>query len=200
MKSIDSYIPAAVPGGASQKIPRIIHQTFKGAIVADGMWAAANSWQTNNPDHEYRFSEDEACEAFIAASFGNDVLSAYRLLAQGAFRADLWRYCALYVHGGVYADIDTECRLSLRRVIAPDDEFIVPQGQGRNLSLFNAFICATPRNPIIARVIEAALPLLKLGTHPFAVVGPTGLALALNHVCGRVAYFPFGQAGTIATA
>ena len=31
---------------------------------------------------------------------------AWSTLRAGAAKADLWRYCALYVHGGVYLDLD----------------------------------------------------------------------------------------------
>ena len=37
-------------------------------------------------------------------------------------RSDILRLVILYLHGGVYADVDTECVTPLREWIRPDDE------------------------------------------------------------------------------
>jgi hypothetical protein len=52
----------------------------------------------------YLFNDDE-CRAFIAREYPSDVLDAYDNLIPTAFKADLWRYCVLYMYGGVYLDI-----------------------------------------------------------------------------------------------
>jgi mannosyltransferase OCH1-like enzyme len=71
------------------------------------MGQAARSWVNLNPDLEFTFWDDQACRQLIDMHSDQDVLEAYTMLPRGALRADLWRYFALYVHGGVYADIDT---------------------------------------------------------------------------------------------
>jgi len=48
---------------------------------------------------------DEACRKFLVRSFPCDIVNAYDLLIPTAFKADLWRYCILYMYGGVYMDI-----------------------------------------------------------------------------------------------
>lgn len=52
----------------------------------------------------YLFNDD-ACREFLVSTFPPDVVYAYDLLIPSAFRADLWRYCILYMFGGVYMDI-----------------------------------------------------------------------------------------------
>jgi len=52
----------------------------------------------------YLFNDD-ACRDFLVSSFPNDVVNAYDSLIPTAFKADLWRYCILYMFGGVYMDI-----------------------------------------------------------------------------------------------
>ena len=52
----------------------------------------------------YLFNDD-ACREFLAMTFPTDVVYAYDLLIPTAFKADLWRYCILYMFGGVYMDI-----------------------------------------------------------------------------------------------
>ena len=48
-----------------------------------------------------------------------------RSLPKNVERADFFRYMVILKHGGVYADIDTECRRPLRDVIQPHDNMVV---------------------------------------------------------------------------
>ena len=52
----------------------------------------------------YLFNDD-ACREFLSVTFPTDIVNAYDLLIPTAFKADLWRYCILYMFGGVYMDI-----------------------------------------------------------------------------------------------
>ena len=38
-----------------------------------------------------------------------DYLTFSQSLPVGVMRGDLWRYMVIYIYGGVYADLDTEC-------------------------------------------------------------------------------------------
>ena len=44
------------------------------------------------------------------------------------------RYCALLIHGGVYADVDIMLESSLDLSVAPDVGFMVPMDEVRALS------------------------------------------------------------------
>ena len=48
-----------------------------------------------------------------------------RSLPKNVERADFFRYMVILKHGGVYADMDTECRRPLREVIQPHDSMVV---------------------------------------------------------------------------
>ena len=48
-----------------------------------------------------------------------------RSLPKNVERADFFRYMVILKHGGVYADMDTECRRPLRDVIQPQDTMVV---------------------------------------------------------------------------
>ena len=47
------------------------------------------------------------------------VLASWHRLRAGAAKADYWRYCILYIHGGVYLDLDSGIARPLEQVIAP---------------------------------------------------------------------------------
>ena len=46
-------------------------------------------------------------------------MSAFRAMPLGVMRADVFRYAAVYHHGGAYADVDTECFRPLESWVRP---------------------------------------------------------------------------------
>jgi mannosyltransferase OCH1-like enzyme len=75
------------------------------------------SFRERNPGWEHlTFTESEAA-AFIGRHFDSRALAAFSACAVPAMQADYFRYCAVGVLGGVYADADLECRSSLEPLI-----------------------------------------------------------------------------------
>lgn len=183
----------------NQKVPRIIHQTFESCTVPVGIYQAAMSWVEHNQEYEYRFYDNEECITLIRENFNDEVLQTYYLIKAGAFRADLWRYCALYIHGGVYADIDTVCQRPLQKLIGNDDEFITPHAAAAPYAIYNAFICSTPKHPFLSRAIRRAVELilyrqsteLLTNTDFLSIVGPRGFGTSINLELGRSEKHPF---------
>jgi hypothetical protein len=184
MELIEKSVPARNPTEHAGKIPKVINQTFEEASVPEGMHAAATSWVTANPGYTYRFHDAKDRAAFIE-KFDKDVYAAYNKLDYGAFKADLWRYCILYVEGGIYSDLDTFCVNSLDHLIDPADEFIVPKG--KRAAVFNAFICSRPRHPFLKAAITRATRLIHEGKveDGFEITGPVNLGIAINTCLGR---------------
>ena len=182
-KEIERHVVARLPSATVQKIPRTILQTFKTRRVPAGLFGATKSWLELNPEYEYRFYDDDGCRTLIKEHFGEQTLACYESLTRGAFRADLWRYCALYVHGGVYADADTVCTRPLRKLIRENDDFIVSRGKYRRF-LFNAFICSVPRHPFLKNAIDTAVERITAGdlANP---VGAEVLGMGVNKTLGR---------------
>jgi len=116
----------------TQNIPRIIHQTFKTAKVPNGMFGAISTWIDKNPEYAYEFYDDDRMIDFIrnfdctGFSFTNQQLNeAFDLIKPGAGKADIFRYCVLYVYGGIYSDIDSECVVPLKDFINKTDDIVV---------------------------------------------------------------------------
>ena len=57
------------------------------------------------------------------------MLWAYHAInpAVGAAKADIWRYCVLYVYGGLYLDDDSDIRTPLDEVVKPDDHLLMSE-------------------------------------------------------------------------
>jgi hypothetical protein len=120
---------AGVAGGsqhASPKlIPRIIHQTFSSRQVPESAKAIMRSWREHNGNGwQIRFYDDQACLDFVRREFP-EYLDAYRSLPKVVERSDFFRYMVVLRLGGVYADIDVECRQPLDSVIRPTDTMVV---------------------------------------------------------------------------
>jgi hypothetical protein len=63
-------------------------------------------WLDLNPDYRIDFSMDAECISFLQTKFGRNIAELFKYIPRGMYKADLWRLCKLYIHGGVYADID----------------------------------------------------------------------------------------------
>lgn len=106
-------------------IPKIIHQTFETKNKPVGMAKACESWRVNNHDYVYLFYDASERIDFIKEHFEKPVLTAYDTILPGAFKADLFRYCVLYIRGGVYVDSDTICLTSIDKYISSNDKLVV---------------------------------------------------------------------------
>ena len=136
-------------------IPKKIFQTFETTQLPEGMSKACLSWKIKNPEWEYNFFDKNDRIEFIKKHFRKDVLQAYLTLIPGAFKADLWRYCVLYIEGGVYVDADTICELPLDNWILGDAHFIATRDDPMaHKWLGNAFIGTVPQNPILKDCIN----------------------------------------------
>lgn len=83
-------------------IPKQLFQTWKTKNITNELKEITGTWQQKNKNYKYFLYDDDECENFIKNNFDNDVLSAYKKIIIGAFKADLWRVCILYQLGGFY--------------------------------------------------------------------------------------------------
>jgi hypothetical protein len=174
------------------KIPKVIVQTFSSRDkMTPQMVEATESWKNKNPDWEYKLFDNNECIEFIGKHFDKDTLEAFNNLLPGAFKGDLFRYCYLYVKGGVYTDIDNICLVPLSEFINPHDSFIlVKDSVNHKASLYyNAFMATEKNNPVIKEAIDICVHNSINGIYPkttnrivdvLAVTGPKCLGSALE--------------------
>jgi len=86
-------------------IPMKVYQTYKTLELPDVIKEAHEILIKQNPEFEFHLYDDNMCREFIKTNFDEDTLFAFDNLKPGAFKADLWRYCVLYINGGIYVDI-----------------------------------------------------------------------------------------------
>lgn len=91
---------------ASKTIPKFIHQTYyQLKLIPRKVYENIREFA---PGYDHKVYDDDAIAIFLREHFQPVVLQTFYTLKHGAHKADLFRYCVLYVHGGVYMDIKTE--------------------------------------------------------------------------------------------
>jgi mannosyltransferase OCH1-like enzyme len=159
-----------------QNIPRIIMQTFYTTNASSvHHWDAFHTFIELNPEYEVLLMLDKHCRNFIRKHFPSHVLKAYDTLIPKAFKADLFRYCFLYIRGGCYFDNKMINRVPLRDAILPSDDFLVcsdtlPYGMpAKNLKdtrrFYNAIICSAPKDERMLRTIKQVVKKVNINNH-----------------------------------
>ena len=77
------------------EIPKIIIQTVCIKNIDD---KTKNKIIKNNPDYKYKYFNNDNCIKFITDNFSKSVVNAFHKLKPGAFKADLFRYCYLFIN------------------------------------------------------------------------------------------------------
>lgn len=175
------------------KIPRNIFQTWKTKDISDEFKSLIQTWKDNNPNYAYFLFDDNDCETFIKNKFEENVYKAYCRIIPGAFKADLWRYCVLYIYGGIYVDVDTICLNSIDNFINEDIEFMTPIDLNNcpyygTYNLFNCFIASVPRHPILMDCIKRIVNNVENNFVPFSNLdfsGPGILGKSTNVFIGN---------------
>lgn len=135
-------------------IPKNIFQTHKSMNYINSkskLVEAVNSWKKYNSTFKYCFFNDEMCNNFMMKNFSGNIYKAYQKLPISVMKADLWRYCIIYKFGGIYADVDTICKISPNIFINDSLLCIVPEN---SVHLCQWVFSAPPNSPILKSIID----------------------------------------------
>lgn len=154
-----------------QAIPNRVHVTW--ATPHLGKTHAANfaAFRHRNADYAFRFYDDAAIHAFMRDHFADHpILPVFERARFGPLKTDIWRYCVLWIEGGVYCDIGKGLDTPLHQLLAPDDEGIVSFERNEWLSpvsprcaqlltfpgriVINWAMMFAPRHPLLGMLIN----------------------------------------------
>ena len=132
-------------------IPRIIHQVWEGRTepkMPTRLQILARTWREQNPDWEYHLWNGEEMDELVEKHFP-EYLSIYRSFPYNVQRWDTIRYMILYIYGGVYTDLDTECFRPMTHLlenvtIGFGEEPPIP---AKPIRIGNAFLVSEKGNP-----------------------------------------------------
>ncbi|KAJ7764992.1 glycosyltransferase family 32 protein [Mycena maculata] len=94
--------------GQVERIPRILHQTWKTGTLPDKWKSISQECRDMMPDYEYMLWTDESSREFIARHYPW-FLNTFDDYSYAILRADAIRYFVLYHYGGIYLDLDIGC-------------------------------------------------------------------------------------------
>ena len=195
----DTYVKHKTLGSwriKRMKIPKVIMQTCASRDkLTPQMIDAMRTWEDMNPGWSYELFDNNDCIKFIKEYFDTDTLKAFNNLVPGAFKADLFRYCYLYIKGGVYSDIDNICLVPLNDFLLDDDTFVSVKDRvvdGQEL-VYNAFIATEKNHPVLKKAIDLTVYNVLNKIYPntrnniinmLSISGPKCLAIALDSYKG----------------
>jgi len=135
-----------------------------------------------NPEFNIELFDDNDCREFIKKNFPEDILIAYDTLKPGAYKADLWRLCILYIKGGIYADIKLNCINNFKFIALTEKEHLVLDRPGfwkdeKASGFYNALIVAKPKNKLLLRCINKISENVKNKYYGFNNLYPSGPGL-----------------------
>ena len=123
---------------------KTIYMTYKKEIPDK----VTTRWKQLNPSYAIDFSLDNDCIQFLRTYFNDYIANLFISIPEGMYKADLWRLCKLYVHGGVYADVDLVPHLNIDGLDNSVDFYsCLSVFQD---SIFQAFVVnfSKPKNPL----------------------------------------------------
>ena len=164
-----------------ETIPKNIFQTWKTKKIEGDMKETLDDIHLLNPGYNHFIFDDNDCRQFIQQHFDKSVLNAYDTLIPGAYKADLWRYCILYILGGIYIDIKYKPvnGFSFDKLIQKDHLVMDIYESG----IYNALMICYPKHPILLKCIQKVVENVKnrfYGTNPLDVTGPTMMKDIVN--------------------
>jgi mannosyltransferase OCH1-like enzyme len=134
-------------------IPKVIYQTWETKELHPNCIIARDQIQKLNPEYEIILYDSMERDQFIRYNFDEYTYKCFSQLNIGASKADFWRYCILYINGGVYLDLDADITCSLDTLIREDDQCIITRESHKGI--FNQWILIFDKgHPIMKKAIE----------------------------------------------
>ena len=131
--------------------PKLLFQTYsnKAKIPSD----VYENVRRYAPEYTHFILDDSEGAEFINTHFSDEVLKVFKTLTLGAHKADLLRYCLLYINGGVYMDISTEMVKPLSSIFKDEDiMYTVLSASGDHI--YQGVISTPPNNPLFLSLIS----------------------------------------------
>ena len=154
-------------------IPKNVYLTWSTLDFSPELKLNINTLKERNPEFKFHIYDDNMCREFIAKHFSKNVLNAYDQLIPGAYKADLWRYCVLFINGGIYMDIKLCTIPPFKLIDVTDDEYLVSDRPPN--TIYNAFMVCKARNILLKYAISKIMDNVKnkfYGADPLDPTGP----------------------------
>ena len=165
-------IPYPIKEKYNSIIPNNIFQTWVSKKIPPLMALSIMNIKKSNPGFKYYLFDDNDCRRFIKQFFRAEVLNAYDSLIPGAYKADVWRYCVLFIKGGIYLDIKYTPLNGFKFINLIESEHLV--ADINNTDIYNALMVCLPGNKILLDAINMIVENVKNKFYGTSFLEPTG--------------------------
>jgi len=156
-------------------IPLKIFQTWHTKSLPPFMRENVEILKKRHPNFEHFLFDDEDCRNFIEKYFDKEVVDAFDSLIPGAYKADLWRYCVLYIYGGIYLDIKYQVVEGFRLIALTEKEHFVRDKKIADIyGIYNGVMVCKPNNPILLECINEIIKNSRNNFYGLNSLQPTG--------------------------
>jgi mannosyltransferase OCH1-like enzyme len=155
-------------------IPLHVYMTWKHLPLPVLMQRNLERFKRLNPEFTFHIYTDSGCLHFIRKHFTSDVADAFQNLIPGAYKADLWRLCVLYIHGGYYMDIKLSPMKNFRLIELSEDEHYVLDRPRKSLHIYNALMVCKANNPFLFQCIRQIVTNVQTKYYGESDLSPTG--------------------------
>lgn len=163
----------------SDKISKIIHQTYHTKNLPDSIKNNINQLKVDNPDWEFRLYDDQDIEHYMESYFPS-LLPIYKKInpVYGAAKADFFRYLVVYKDGGVYLDIKSGASKSLNSIIKDNDKYILSHWPRSYPKI------------MLGQHVDITNPIGEFQQwHIISVAGHPFLRAVINNVCNNINHY-----------
>lgn len=182
-------------GTPAKRVPKIYHAMAGTPTAPRTVLANAR----NNPAFRLNYHNDNSGYEYIHKHCGEDAAEAFMCLAPVAYRADLFRFCALFAEGGVYVDSDQLLLVPLEVVYSDCSQATAghdfPQGNALKLGLQMKLLAAMPESKLFGCMVRRIVAHVRRRLEPhhvhatenwrtLAITGPTLLAKCYESCIG----------------
>jgi mannosyltransferase OCH1-like enzyme len=153
-------------------IPLNIYQTWFTKDLPEKMRERVELLKSQNPEFNHYLFDDNDCREYIKKHFNPHVVEAYDTLIPGAYKADLWRLCVLFINGGIYLDIRFCCTNGFKLIELTEKEHFVKDRPC--YSIFNALMVCRKNNIFLYKSIMQIVKNVKNKYYGECSLCPTG--------------------------
>lgn len=124
-KNLLEYYNRNIDNFNFDKIPKTCYQTWKNKTLPSEIKYIINKNKEKNPEITFKLYDDDEMDEFIQKNFDERIVKAYKQINLGVVKSDFWRYCILYINGGIYLDIKSSLETKLFGNIIMDNDICI---------------------------------------------------------------------------
>ena len=176
------------------EIPLICYTTWHNKNLPTNMGTNWNLLIKNNSEITFKLYDETECRLFIEKYFDKDVVDAYDKLAPSSYKSDLWRFCILYINGGIYIDIKYNCVNGFKLIdFCNKEHFCMDRTNSINekwwneneQGIYTAIITCKPRNKVLRQCIHSIVENTECNYYGKNALYPTGPGLLGKKIFGE---------------